>query len=74
MEKQQKMERLNEEAKQEERESGKREVEGERRREKNKKTCLKHLPSQAFGEHGSAPKWRVLGLPVGLLGVCLVRA
>ena len=40
----------------EESKSGKREVEGERRRVESIRICVEHLPSQVFGEHCSVPE------------------
>ena len=47
------MERQNEEAKQADGKSGKREVQGESEKVENKKVCLEHLPCQVFGERFS---------------------
>ena len=65
------MERLNEDGSQDESKSGKGEVEGETEKWRTRRICKEHLPSQVFGEHGSVSEV-VLGLHLGLLGVCLM--
>ena len=55
------MERLGEDAKQEGSKSGRRELEGERRRAEHKKIFVELLPGQVTGEHGSAPKVESVG-------------
>ena len=60
------MERLDEEAKQEEGKSGKGEVEGEKERVEKKNRCLEHLPSIVFGEHCFVPEVERLEMSLGL--------
>ena len=56
-----KMERLEEEAKQEGSKSGKKELEGERGRAEKKKISVELLLGRVVGERGSAPKVESVG-------------
>ena len=62
--------KLNDKAKQGKSKSGKREVEGARRRLEKKNICVEHLPSQSFGEHCSVPEVDSVGFSFGL-SVCV---